>query len=223
MIVSSSHTISQTASCPLCHQAGARRLFFSKDRIHNLPGTFGLFRCAACHAIFIQPWLTADELAGYYPKEYGRYRYSRSLVKNKRGRWHRLVRENYYGYPRSEKKLPAALSKPIAFALALIMAKGVIRYHGDGRILDVGCGGGSYLYRLRQWGWDSYGVEPGEVGVKQARALGLEVRHGMLADARFPDAFFDVVRLSHVLEHLPNPNETFREINRILKPQGLVY
>jgi hypothetical protein len=106
MIVSSSHTISQTASCPLCHQAGARRLFSSKDRIHNLPGTFELFRCAVCHAIFIQPWLTADELAGYYPKEYGRYRYSTSLEKNKRGRWHRLVRENYYGYPDRKKSYP---------------------------------------------------------------------------------------------------------------------
>jgi 2-polyprenyl-3-methyl-5-hydroxy-6-metoxy-1,4-benzoquinol methylase len=218
-----SDKIPETGSCPLCGQDGAHRLFFSKDRIHKLPGTFGLFRCMACHAIFIQPWLGVEQLAGYYPEEYGRYRHSRSLDKKNYSGWHRFVRENYYGYPRSKQQRSTILRKTAAFALSFVMAKGVIPYHGEGKILDVGCGGGSYLYRLRQWGWECYGVEPSENGVKQARSLGLEVRHGMLADVQFPDAFFDVVRLSHVLEHLPNPTETFREIDRILQPEGLVY
>jgi ubiquinone/menaquinone biosynthesis C-methylase UbiE len=39
----------------------------------------------------------------------------------------------------------------------------------------------------------------------------------------FSDSFFDVVHLSTVLEHLPNPRTTFDEIYRILRPDGLVY
>ena len=31
------------------------------------------------------------------------------------------------------------------------------------------------------------------------------------------------MRLSNVFEHLPQPKETFREIGRILKSQGIVY
>jgi SAM-dependent methyltransferase len=223
MSIAASDKIPEAASCPLCHQDGARRLFVSQDRVHKLPGTFALFRCMGCHAIFIQPWLSNEQLADYYPEEYGRYRHSRSLDKKHYSDWHRFVRENYYGYPASKQERSIILTKAAAFALSFIMAKSIIPYHGEGKILDVGCGGGSYLHRLRQWGWECYGVEPSENGVKQARSLGLEVRHGMLTDAQFPNAFFDVVRLSHVLEHLPNPIETFREIDRILQPKGLVY
>ena len=45
----------------------------------------------------------------------------------------------------------------------------------------------------------------------------------MLKDAHFENSFFDVIRLSHVIEHLPNPKATFREIHRILKPDGIIY
>ncbi|TAK02615.1 class I SAM-dependent methyltransferase, partial [bacterium] len=109
------------------------------------------------------------------------------------------------------------------FLLSFVMARGAVPYHGDGRFLDVGCGGGSYLYRLRQWGWKVYGVEPNESGVQQARALGLDVQHGELTDVHFPESFFDVIRLNNVLEHLADPKEAFREIKRILKPHGIVY
>ena len=90
-------------------------------------------------------------------------------------------------------------------------------------VLDVGCGGGSYLYRLKQWGWETYGVEPSETGAKQAKSLGLAVHHGSLEKARFPDSFFDAVRLSNVLEHLSDPKATLQEVSRILKLDGLVY
>ena len=58
---------------------------------------------------------------------------------------------------------------------------------------------------------------------KQARSLGLNVTLGMLKDAHFENSFFDVIRLSNVVEHLANPKETFREIHRILKPNGIIY
>jgi SAM-dependent methyltransferase len=66
-------------------------------------------------------------------------------------------------------------------------------------------------------------VEPGAAGAAQARSLGLNVYQGQIEEAGFPDGFFDVVRLSHVLEHLADPRGTFCEIKRILKPDGMVY
>jgi len=193
-------------------------------RIHRVPGTFAIHRCDGCHAWFIQPWLTVAELDRYYPDEYGRYRHGPSLKKRqyRRGR-QRYVLENRYNYPSENGATPNAIARAIAFLLSFFTAKGVIPYRGSGRILDVGCGGGSYLYRLKQWGWDTYGVEPSDTGARQAQSLGLNVRQGTLQDARYVDSFFDVIRLSNVVEHLPNPIATFREIRRILKPKGLVY
>lgn len=216
-------TLPAIATCPLCESDGAPRLFFSRDRIHDIAGCFSVHHCATCHAIFIQPWLSDAELSKYYPEEYGRYRHSKSLdKKNDRG-WRRFVLENCYGYPAAADSPASPLKEVAAFFLSFFMAKGVLPYRGAAKILDVGCGGGSYLYRLKQWGWETYGVESSETGAKQSRSLGLEVHHGSLENAKFPDEFFDVVRLSNVLEHLRDPKATLREIRRILKCDGRVY
>jgi SAM-dependent methyltransferase len=211
------------ATCPLCENAGAPRKFYARDRVHGIGGLFAIHRCDFCCAWFIQPWLNAEQLGRFYPAEYGRYRPSRSLEKRHYRGWQTYVLENYYHYPSRNGATLGLARHTIAYLLSFFTARGVIPYRGDGRILDVGCGGGSYLYRLKQWGWETYGVEPSKVGATRAQNLGLEVRQGMLEDARFPDQFFDVIRLSNVVEHLCKPKATFREIHRILRPDGLVY
>ena len=220
--IATTESLPLTADCPLCEWENAPRLFFSRDRIHDVPGTFGVYRCGNCAAVFIQPWLSEADLSTYYPEDYGRYRHSRSLAKKNYRGWQRFVLEHYYRYP-SPNNGKSSLKATLAFLLSFIMAKGTLPYRGNGRILDVGCGGGSYLYRLKQWGWETYGVEPSEAGARQAQSLGLTVHHGTLESARFSDGFFDVVRLSNVLEHLSDPKETLREVNRILRQDGLVY
>jgi hypothetical protein len=42
-----------------------------------------------------------------------------------------------------------------------------------------------------------------ETGARQAQSLGLNVRQGTVQDARYEDGFFDVIRLSNVVEQLP--------------------
>lgn len=209
--------------CPLCYGDDVTRCIESRDRVHQLPGTFSIFRCNRCHAVFIQPWLSDEELVVYYPDHYSGYRHSRSLDRKNYTGVRRFILEHHYDYPLSRGANRSLLKKWAAFYLSFVMAKGVIPYHGGGRFLDVGCGGGSYLYRLRQCGWNVYGIEPSENGVNQAKALGLDVRRGQLTDVSFPESFFDVIRLNHVLEHLTDPQGTFREIKRVLRPDGIVY
>lgn len=214
---------SAAAWCPLCRSPGGRRLFSARDRIHHRPGTFSIFACPRCRALFIQPYLKNLQLADYYPEDYSRFRHSSSPEKKRFGGVRRFVLENYYGYPRRNGGRPGAVAKFAARLLSGFAAKGAIPYRGEGRFLDVGCGGGSHLDRLRQWGWETYGVEPSAAGAAQARRLGLSVFQGVLEDARFQSGFFDAIRLNHVLEHLVDPVATFRELHRILKPDGRVY
>ena len=209
--------------CPLCFHEAASGLFQSRDRVHGLPGVFTVFQCHRCSAVFYLPRLGDQELASYYPEIYGRYRVSRSLDKRSYRGIRRFILENHYGYPSLKGGDPSQAKKWIALFLSLFMAKDAIPHRGEGKFLDIGCGGGSYLYRLKQWGWNVYGVEPSGTGAAQAQSLGLNVHHGQIQDARFPDSFFDVVRLHHVLEHLTDPRGTFREIKRVLKADGLVY
>ena len=93
----------------------------------------------------------------------------------------------------------------------------------EGRVLDIGCGNGTELYKLKAMGWETHGVEMDDQASERARSKGIPVFTGDLFRANYPDQFFHVVRMSFVLEHLPNPRETLREIRRILMPEGRIY
>jgi SAM-dependent methyltransferase len=89
-----------------------------------------------------------------------------------------------------------------------------------GRLLDVGCGFGSFVGLMRGRGWDAEGVDPSPAAVAAAREAGLPVRLGTLEDLDAPDGAYDAVTLFYVLEHLPEPMKALKKINGLLKPGG---
>lgn len=93
-----------------------------------------------------------------------------------------------------------------------------------GRLLDIGCADGAFLAYTGGLGWKPYGVELSATLASIAQREGkLDVFNGTVEDAGFPEAFFDVVHVNHVLEHLSDPHATLVEIRRILRPDGLLY
>jgi SAM-dependent methyltransferase len=92
-----------------------------------------------------------------------------------------------------------------------------------GKLLDVGCGNGQFLHRMKSLAWQVSGVEPVEAGVKAAKErYGIDVFNGTLEQAQFPSESFDVITLSHVIEHVPDPLALLRECSRLLRPCGKV-
>ncbi|PIR20608.1 MAG: hypothetical protein COV45_05260 [Deltaproteobacteria bacterium CG11_big_fil_rev_8_21_14_0_20_47_16] len=97
------------------------------------------------------------------------------------------------------------------------------QYIPKGSLLDVGCAGGYFLDFLREKGWKVAGVEVNEAMARHAREhYGIDVRSEGLEKAAFPSESFDVVTIYHVLEHIPNPDQTLQECYRILRPGGLL-
>jgi SAM-dependent methyltransferase len=93
---------------------------------------------------------------------------------------------------------------------------------GDLAILDVGCGDGQLLAKLRRPGWRLAGLEPDAACAERVRArLGIDVRRGVLRDRLF-DPPFDVVTMVHVLEHVPDPAGDLLEVRRLLGPGGVL-
>ncbi len=91
------------------------------------------------------------------------------------------------------------------------------------RLLDVGCGYGTFLKMARDRGWQVSGIELSSSACKYAsEMLGLNIFKGTLKEARFQDNYFDVVTLWDVLETLNNPLAVLLEIKRILKSGGLL-
>ena len=93
------------------------------------------------------------------------------------------------------------------------------RHRDKGRLLDVGCGIGTFLHLAREQGWESHGIEPSKSGSTFAQEVHkLDVQCGDLFDADFPSAHFDAITLYHVLEHISELNPFLSELRRILKP-----
>jgi len=84
-----------------------------------------------------------------------------------------------------------------------------------GRLLDIGCGDGTFLLAARAAGWSVVGTEMNATFPRQA---GLEV-YPKISDVR-SHAPFDSITLWHTLEHLPDPRATLKEIHGLLSSNG---
>jgi len=87
-----------------------------------------------------------------------------------------------------------------------------------GKFLDIGCGTGSILEGINDE-WDKHGIEVSKYATNIAQQYG-NVFLGELHEAKYPDEFFDVVFLFHVIEHLKSPLDLLIEARRVLKSGG---
>lgn len=93
-----------------------------------------------------------------------------------------------------------------------------------GRLIDVGCGYGSFLLTAKERGWEACGVDISKHAASVAsKKAGVEVKAGTLEEAGFADAEFDAVALNDSLEHFADPNAQLRQVSRILKPDGALF
>jgi SAM-dependent methyltransferase len=93
-----------------------------------------------------------------------------------------------------------------------------------GRLLELGCGHGGFVYLTRLAGFDSVGLEMSPwVAEFAKRAFGVQVLRGPLEDLDLPAASFKVVAAFDVLEHLEDPLRTLRLCHRLLGPDGVLF
>ncbi len=92
----------------------------------------------------------------------------------------------------------------------------------NGRLLEMGCGGGAMLKLMKELGWQVEGVDFDPAAVAHARESGIQVHLGTLAEQKLPDEAFDAITASHFIEHLPDPLRELQECRRLLKPGGML-
>lgn len=101
------------------------------------------------------------------------------------------------------------------------------------RILDFGCGDGSFVYRLRDRGFDAHGFDihnrvmlrsPGDARFFQF-SPGDGADSSIMTAPRFtvpfPNAAFDFVFSNQVLEHVIDIHTTLGEVSRVMKPGAI--
>ncbi len=99
-----------------------------------------------------------------------------------------------------------------------------ISLNSKGNLLDVGSGDGYFLFLAKRFGWETYGIEISTAMSQLANErYKIKVINSILVKARFKENFFDVVTMFDVVDQLENPIEELQEINKILKPGGILF
>jgi SAM-dependent methyltransferase len=90
------------------------------------------------------------------------------------------------------------------------------------RVVDLGCGSGTFTDLLRQAGYACVGLDISgkllEVGKR--KHPGIEFLQGDIEHLPFANASFDGVLLSGVVHHFPDPSRCAAEVCRVLRPHG---
>jgi SAM-dependent methyltransferase len=163
--------------------------------MHHVPGIFMLHQCLDCGLIYQNPRPTRESFPIIYPDEYEP---------------HQPVTVT-----------PTTLHPDWIYTCKLIQQQ----QPGGGRLLDVGCGPGTFMMALRQLEprWETVGIEPDPRAAALARQQHLQIENSDLETATLTLGSFDAVTLWNVLEHLPDPLESLRCIHKLLRPDGMLY
>lgn len=86
-----------------------------------------------------------------------------------------------------------------------------------GTLLDIGAGTGDFVKTAKSHGWKVDGIEPNGHATELAKEKGIDLKDSLNS---FKDQNFDVVTLWHVLEHIPNLDETILSLSKLVKQEG---
>jgi SAM-dependent methyltransferase len=199
----------RTSSCSICYLCGSTgEIIYQdlEDLLFGVPGRWSFRRCDSpeCGLVWLDPMPLEDDIG--------------------------LAYQAYYTHDDNQVVTPRT---PLHFIYHLLLQ--MTPLHGErqqldlmflqktqsGRLLEVGCGSGQHLARIRTLGWDVEGQEVDTRAAGQARDnYSLTIHTGKLADLGLADSTYDVVIMRHVIEHLHHPVAVLNECHRILKPSG---
>jgi 2-polyprenyl-3-methyl-5-hydroxy-6-metoxy-1,4-benzoquinol methylase len=187
--------VCEPVGCSLCNSRSRTLLLSGPDRWHGVPGTFTLYRCAACGLIYQTPRPTAESFAAIYPADY---------------------------IPHSADSRAEYIPHPDTVRACKFINRWQPAGH---TLLDIGCGSGGLLRAMRTLAphWHLMGLEPDAEAAATARSYGLNVQPHRLEDARLTRDTWDAITLWNVLEHLPDPLSTLRHVRTLLAPGGVAY
>lgn len=194
---------SQNQPCLICGADALEISDLHHDRRKGLFGSWLLYECKQCGVIAISPSPSVGELSMYYSA----YSHDKSITFSPRaGTRYPLLRKIYHWL--SGDVDPRDFIVPAA----------------NSTMLDYGSGEAGTLYDFHARGVNISGAEIASEMVNACQKAGLDVHQVTSPDhIPFGEDAFDIVYLMQVFEHLRNPHGFLDELNRVMKPGGVLY
>jgi len=198
--------------CYLCGNHGEILYDGLVDRLFGASGEWTLKKCSnlKCGLIWLDPMPTEVDIGKAY--------------------------QNYYTHSQSKDTCWTLLARSLRFffhqpSIALLRMRTERKQYKSmylnqvpaGRLLEVGCGSGKRLARMKALGWDVMGQEIDPVAVQYVqKKWAIDAHLGPLEAMPVPQEKYDVVIMSHVIEHVHDPIALLSTCNRLLKKNGLL-
>jgi SAM-dependent methyltransferase len=224
--------------CILCGVRGRRLYAGITDRLFGVPGKFEIRQCLDCRLLWLDPRPVVEDTAKCYEHYYthedvqeARTGGDRRPLSALRETLRYAILCGNYRYRHLHKshdlwcRMGPVLAKIPFFKYRAVyddLRERFPRYveRADRLLIDIGCGRGDYLKRMKDLGWNVLGIEPDVVSAELAKKRGIPVIAGTLDEARLPDGAADQITLQHVIEHLRDPVAVIHECHRVLRKGG---
>jgi 2-polyprenyl-3-methyl-5-hydroxy-6-metoxy-1,4-benzoquinol methylase len=221
--------------CPVCGDASRRCLHqhLTDDAFGCAEGRWDLHLCKTCGNSYLDPRPDISSIGRAYKSYYthknfvGRERFESLSLFRKIQR----LGSNFYTNTRYGTQL-----LPINWLAGLLLAampwlrirldykyRFLPKPDAGDKLLDVGCGNGSFLADASSCGWQTFGVDPDPAVIAHAREHATEVRVGGIEQFRGHEEQFAAITLNHSLEHVHDPVGVITEAARLLKNGGVLY
>ena len=191
------------SSCPLTQGKCADEFCGFDNEYQTCVNKFCFKLCAKCDVLVLDPRPKIQDLEIIYPPKYHSYI---------------LTKENKKLFDITFFRKKAALAR---FRIGFNCKK----QEGRFKILDIGCGNGWMLDVLKDSFGDeiqTFGTEINENVVKDALTKGHCVKYGLDPFALFDEEQFEVINITHVIEHLEKPFQLIENCFKLLKPGGIL-
>ena len=233
-----SNDLEDVESCPWCQAEDSQTLYDNLIDIvfKTAPGTWKFEQCNKCKSGFLNPRPTKETLYRAYENYYTHNEHSTPNSSRIRKVIKKLRLALINGYRNKVYNTTFTPSLGVGYFITSLRSqtmnviKDDLRYlpriplGAKPKILDIGCGNLGYLRMVSQGGWQAFGCDPDQKVVNNLfKGDNIELRVGG-SEAFLDDAgTFDIVTLSHVIEHVHNPIEDLERIFQLLKPGGFFY
>lgn len=217
-------------NCPITDDPGSVIYHDLRDRFYGAPGVWSVLQCSECGHLWLNPAPLPEEMWKLY-REY----YTHCSVSEGRAGFAQTVRAVALhgllyasGYTkvartRTERFAGRALYRIPSLRDAVNSSIMFLTGPRTGTLLDVGCGTGEFLSRMRSLGWDPTGIDSDPGVVRQAKErFGINVLLTPAEKLELPLESFDAITLDHSVEHLHDPVAALKRCAGVLRPGGLM-
>ncbi|MCK5582369.1 MAG: class I SAM-dependent methyltransferase [Elusimicrobiales bacterium] len=176
--------------CEICGSDDSKPFCSAKCPDGPARENFVINKCEICGFVLVNPRPDKDEMKPFYFDE-------------------------YYGKPSWIMK---RVSNSAVSFFSFLRKRRIHKYKKAGKILDIGCGDGTFLNYMRACDWKVFGVETSESGCGRCEKKKINVSK----DITFQSEYFDIITLWQSLEHMENPFGVLKEIHKVLAEDGVL-